>query len=138
MPDHPQSTVTEPSEVFRESFLRDLEAPAAHAAFRAFGEVLYDVTCEGSRAVMLPREGRPAGTHFQHVSCALLLDLEAIRAELVGIAEQVGEGDDLEDNRLALALADLRPGIEELAGILRAAYERATGPQAPAGDDGAA
>jgi hypothetical protein len=138
MPDHPQSTVTEPSNVFRESFLRWFESPDAHRAARDFGEVLYDLTGEGSRAIMLPREGRPSGTWFQHVARALVLDLESIRADLAGLAEQVGEGENLEDNRLALAIADLRPGVEELGATLRAALERATGPQAPPGADGAA
>jgi hypothetical protein len=68
MPDHPQSTVTKPSDVFRESFLRELELPAAHDACRAFGEMLYDLACEGARAVMPPREERPTGTHFRHVA----------------------------------------------------------------------
>jgi hypothetical protein len=64
---------------------------------------------------MLPRQERPAGTHFRHVAATMLLDLAFIRAELVGIAEQVGEGDDLEDNRLAtLAMAYLLPDIEGL------------------------
>jgi hypothetical protein len=99
--------------------------------------VLHDLTCEGSRAVMLPRQERPTGTHFQHVARAMLLDLDSIRSELVGIAEQVGEGDDLEDNRLALALADLRPGVEGTAAALRAALEHATGHAPAGGGDGA-
>ncbi len=42
---------------------------------------------EGARAVMLPRDGKIAGTYFQHHARALLLDLEAIRSELAAIAE---------------------------------------------------
>ena len=138
MPDHPQSIKhLRPNPAFRDSFLRLIELPLNHAAAQGFGHFLDDLFAEGRLALIDPRD-RPTETYFQTLARALVLDLEAVRFNLANVAKTVGEADDVEDSRLALTMADLLPRVEEVGATLRAALERSTGPQAPAGaDDGA-
>ena len=81
------------------------------------------------------REEPIAGTLTQHESKAILLDLIAVRTDIWGVREGMGNGEGQEASRLALAVADLLPGIDGMIGTLRAAVERATVPvfKAPAG-----
>ena len=52
---------------------------------------------------------------------AILLDLTAVRTDMWSVREGMGHGEGPEAARLALAVADLLPALDEMIGTLRAA-----------------
>ena len=136
MPDHPQHTVVEPCGAFRESLLRFIERQELHDAFRQFGDLLQTLILEAPRFLVSPtkRGEEPiAGTSTQHEVKAILLDLIAVRTDIWGVREGMGHGEGQEAARLAIAVADLLPALDEMIGTLRLACVRAAGASAPAG-----
>ncbi len=132
MPDRPQSTVTKPSDAFRETFLRFLERQELHDAFRTFGDLLYIVVLEAPRFITSPEkrgEEPVTGTTTQHEVKSFLLDLAAVRSEMQAVHETIGEGEGKEDARLSLAVSDLLPDLDSLTARMQAALDAA--PAAP-------
>jgi hypothetical protein len=132
MPDHPQSTVSKPSDAFRETFLRFLERREQHDAFRIFGDLLYTLVLETPRFITSPEkrgEVPVSGTTTQHEVRAILLDLTAARSEMHGVHQTIGEGEGKEDARLALAVSDLLPVLDSLTARMQAALDAALSSQ---------
>lgn len=126
MPDHPQSSVTEPAEAFRETFLYWLEDHDHHETMRRFGGLLDQLVGEAHLVVRNKRAKTPDPTWVLATVRAALLDLASLRATLFDIADNIGAPLPANEVRLMLAVADLMPDLDSFTGKLRAALDVAT------------
>ena len=131
MADHPQSTVTEPCDGFRETLLYWIEDAEHHAAVRRFGDLFAQLIGEAKLVVRNPREHPPTGTWVCEFLRAALLDAAHLRAQLADIAENVGAPLPANEVRLMIAVADLMPEFEAWTGKLRTALATANALPAP-------
>jgi hypothetical protein len=130
MPSHPNTIAVKPCPALRETFLRLVEASAAHETLRRFGDLLMDLVVEAT-IVTMPRRNEEAvsGTWVQHTTRALLLDLASVRGEIEGIREGTGEGS-REDARLALVVGDLLADLDSMTARMQAALDVAIATEA--------
>lgn len=126
MADHPQSSVTEPAEEFRETFLYWLENPEHHATVRRFGDLFGQLIGEAQLVVRNPREHPPTGIWVCDFIRAVLLDAAHLRTELAEVADNVGAPLPANEVRLMIAVADLMPELDAWIAKLRAGLDAAT------------
>jgi len=125
MPDHPQSSRTEPAEAFRETFLYWIEDPEHHDATRRFGKLLEQLVGEAQIVVRNRREHPPSRTWVAATIRAVLLDLAHLRSVVADIAENIGAPLPEHEVRLMIAVADLLPELDGWTAKLRSAFDTA-------------
>lgn len=125
MPDHPQSSVSEPAEAFRETFLYWIEDPEHHDATRRFGKLLEQLVGEGQIVVRNRREHPPSRTWVAATVRAVLLDLAHLRTVAADIADNIGAPLPEHEVRLMVAVADLLPELDAWTAKLCTAFETA-------------